>query len=269
MTSISLADLTSVVGPAVAAAVADTHQRAAADGLTVRLLTGQVTIGSSDVFGDTTAEDLDLVAVLMDGDQDPMAIEYLGEPPDVDDRVLVAFAPGGRATVLGSYAIEGKVNTPVVPLGGVITYFGTVEPPGNIWRFPNGQALDRILFQQMFAMIGTKYGAGDGTTTFNLPDLRDRTPWMSTNPASIGGVGGEKTHVLTPAEMPFHNHVVRYNGVSNTIGIKYGPSTEGYQVGSTGTNATFSNAVAEAEGGNDPHNNMPPYMLCNRLIRVS
>src|SRR3954447_6125965 len=82
-------------------------------------------------------------------------------------------------------------------------------PPG--WLVCDGSAVSRSTFATLFGAIGTAYGAGDGSTTFNLPDLRGRVPVGAGTGAgltarTLGAAGGEENHTLSAAEMPSHNH---------------------------------------------------------------
>lgn len=94
---------------------------------------------------------------------------------------------------------------------GVISMFGGVAAPAG-YLLCQGQAVSRATYAALFAAIGTAYGAGDGSTTFNLPDGRGRSPMGSgtgtglTN-RTLGGVLGAETHTLTEAQMPSHTHV--------------------------------------------------------------
>lgn len=104
----------------------------------------------------------------------------------------------------------------LIPPGSVITTAATSAPSG--WLLCSGAAVSRTTYAALFAVIGTTYGAGDGSTTFNLPDLRGRVAagldnmggtdagrldWANT----IGTTGGAQNHTLTTAEMPSHTHI--------------------------------------------------------------
>lgn len=78
--------------------------------------------------------------------------------------------------------------------------------PTTGWLLCDGSAHDRAQFSTLFAAIGTAYGAGDGSTTFNVPDFRDRFPRGEATPANLGVRGGEASHTITTAEMPWHAH---------------------------------------------------------------
>jgi microcystin-dependent protein len=174
------------------------------------------------------------------------------------------------------------------PLGGCISYYGITEPVGNRWRFPNGQTLIRADFPALFALIGTAYGPGDGATTFNLPDARDRMELMTTTAANLGAKGGAKTVGLSVANMPAHSHSMAAAGAHNHNPPNYQflvgelpSSTIWLNTGAAGghtADATWTPATDTAPnhthginntGGGTAHENMPPYIVVNQLMRVS
>ncbi|WP_052466148.1 phage tail protein [Beduini massiliensis] len=96
----------------------------------------------------------------------------------------------------------------LLPTGGTIPFPGETAPNGYL--LCQGQAVSRTTYSNLFNVIGTIYGSGDGSTTFNLPDLRGRVPVgkddRDTDLKTLGNKGGEKAHTLTAQEMPSHNH---------------------------------------------------------------
>jgi microcystin-dependent protein len=129
------------------------------------------------------------------------------------------------------------------------------------WLACDGAAISRTTYAALFAAVGTAWGVGDGSTTFNLPDLRGRTPigagtGSSLTARTLAATGGAETHTLTTAEMPSHTH-------NNNIAG-----------GTSGTAPRFSyvandgNAITQtlSTGGGGAHNNMQPFAVVNYAI---
>ena len=198
--------------------------------------------------------------------------------------------PQGSRTLLCNDAATGiALGAPTntgVPSGVIQAYAGLSAPGG--WLLCYGQAVNRQLYASLFGVLGTLYGAGDGSTTFNVPDLRGRSlagldnmggsdagrlDWTN----ALGTVGGEQYHTLTANELASHTHTATAsdsghthpgpadNGGGGVNGLFYG---SGRSSGSTGTGyANISVSVANS-GGNIAHNNMSPTMLLNWIIKI-
>ena len=95
--------------------------------------------------------------------------------------------------------------------GVIQLYAGSSAPSG--WLICNGQAVSRTTYAALFAVIGTTYGAGNGSTTFNVPNLVNKTVRGSN---SLGKTGGADTVTLTTANMPAHSHGVGSLSTNNT-----------------------------------------------------
>lgn len=94
----------------------------------------------------------------------------------------------------------------ILPPGVVVAFAGSAAPTG--WLLCDGTLQNRTTQAALFSAIGTLYGAGDGSTTFGIPDLRGRVPVGKDSGtfATMGAVGGEQTHLLTTTEIPSHTH---------------------------------------------------------------
>ena len=147
------------------------------------------------------------------------------------------------------------------PAGAILPYAGASAPSGYL--LCDGSAVSRTTYAALFTVIGTTYGVGDGSTTFNLPDLRTRIPGgYKSGDANFGTLGttvGEHTHVLTVNEIPAHNHDI--STYSNTPALR--PQIN---AGSTGS-VTLAASTGDT-GGGLAHNNIQPTLTLNFIIKT-
>jgi len=171
-------------------------------------------------------------------------------------------------------AVEAR---PVMPTGSVSAFAGATAPAG--WLFCDGSAVSREEHSDLFGVIGTTYGTGDGSTTFNLPNLSGRVPVGVDSTQEefedLGQTGGEKTHTLTTDEIPSHTHSMYYNtapggsaysSFSLLQNVQSPHSTVGW-----GAGAPFSPNRAigiNATGGGQEHNNLQPYLVLQFVIKA-
>lgn len=101
------------------------------------------------------------------------------------------------------------------PAGIIMPFAGTVAPQGYL--LCDGSAVDRTTYATLFGVIGTTFGEGDGSTTFNLPDLGGRVPLGVSSTHLLGSTGGSETVTLTESELPAHVHEVPQHGHEDTI----------------------------------------------------
>ena len=150
-----------------------------------------------------------------------------------------------------------------LPVGSISAYSGENIPTN--WLKCNGQAISRTTYADLFSVIGTTYGSGDGSTTFNLPNISERVIVGNNGDGefSLGNTGGEKEHALTINEMPSHTHLYRASiGAGNAEGtLNFGGQNGGVISGS------YGNAIQNT-GGSQAHNNMQPYIALNYIIKA-
>jgi microcystin-dependent protein len=101
------------------------------------------------------------------------------------------------------------------PAGVVLPFAGSTAPQGYL--LCDGGAVSRTDYADLFAAIGTVYGAGDGATTFNVPDLSGRVVLGVSQSHALGSTGGEAVHTLTEQELPAHTHTVPSHGHADNI----------------------------------------------------
>lgn len=176
---------------------------------------------------------------------------------DPSAPLLVEGVPGD-APALKAAAVTANTFAPVLDRGvtGTITMWGGSESVPPFSLLCDKSAVSRTTYANLFAAIGTIWGVGDGSTTFNLPDFRGRSPLgTGTGDAADAtahaqaSAGGTETHALTSAEMPAHTHALAAgNFVTSGAGA----------VGAAGGDLGSAAATATTGGGTS-HNNMHPF----------
>ncbi len=170
-------------------------------------------------------------------------------------------------------------------MAGVIQMYGGTTPPIG-WLICDGSAVSRSAYSQLFAAIGTNWGVGDGSTTFNLPDLRGRTPiGAGTGVANDGTTAlttrvlgtkniGVESVTLTAAEsgVPAHAHgYADYNTTYTFTAISKKPGTStatttGYSAKSGGGSTSRTSNNNTAANATNAHQNMQPSSVVNFII---
>lgn len=107
----------------------------------------------------------------------------------------------------------------VFPTGSMMLWAGNgASLPAGGWLRCDGSAVSRSTYSALFAVIGTAYGAGDGSTTFNLPDITDRFPRGSFTTSGQGFQGGQDDITLTATQLPAHTHSMNHDHAAFTSG---------------------------------------------------
>ena len=195
-----------------------------------------------------------------------------------------------------------------MPIGTLLPYAGTTSPDTNVYLLCDGQAVSRTTYADLFTVVSTTFGVGDGSTTFNVPDLRGRIPMgldnlggtpanrvTDANADSLGGAVGSQDHTLTEAELPSHDHSlashthsvnppstsVVFSGTikENDFTYNTSPTSTGYGVtAGTALTATvnipsFTSGSASGDtgstGSGDAHSILQPSMAIGYLIRAT
>ena len=161
-------------------------------------------------------------------------------------------------------AVEAELDALItVPTGAILIWPASSLPTGGYLEC-DGSAISRTTYSGLFAVIGTTWGAGDGSTTFNLPDLRGRAPigagtGSGLTARTLAATGGAETHTLTESEMPSHQHT--YQRFAGSVSVTSGGATS---VQST----TLTGNGTSATGGGQAHNNMQPFAVTKFIIKT-
>ncbi len=160
------------------------------------------------------------------------------------------------------------------PAGSMLPYAGSVAPVG--WLLCYGQAVSRTTYSVLFTAISTTYGSGDGSSTFNLPDLRGRVgagkddmggsaASRLTSPVSgstLGAAGGAQSHTLTTPEIPSHSHTIPSSAGTPSGGGLF------HQAATSGGDPLVGPYSTSSAGSGGAHNNVQPTIIANYIIKT-
>ena len=212
----------------------------------------------------------------------------------------------GTAWVTEAGGVPATPDAPELPSGMLAPFAGSTAPDG--WLLSDGTAISRTTYASLFAIIGTTYGSGNGTTTFNLPDLRGRVAAGLDNMGgtdagrlditnTAGTVVGSQYVTLSSANLPTHTHTINHDHgafgttdgagthqhVIDSGGHYYVPGGTAFEVAYSrqpqGTSfagahnhtvdvPNFNGSSGDGGFANSGHNNMQPTMVMNYIIKT-
>ena len=228
------------------------------DNGTFNVVTGKLAINATAIT--STADELNL----LDGGTS------VGSSITIADTDGVVVNDGG--TMKSVPASDFKEY--IMPTGAVLPYAGSSAPTGFLLCY--GQAISRSTYADLFSAISTTYGTGDGSSTFNVPDLRGRVAAGQDdmggssanrltdqtgghNGDTLGDTGGSETHTLTTAHMPAHTH---------TVAAQQQVSGDSTNRGGSGQLGAAATITSSSTGGDGAHNNVQPTIILNYIIRT-
>lgn len=196
------------------------------------------------------------------------------------------------------FYLQNMTNPYNIPLAAGMDFWGSTAP-NTSFAFPIGQAISRTTYATLFAIMGTTFGSGDGSTTFNLPDKTGRVSAMKEtsatrltstyfvgNSTSLGATGGNEKETIGQTNFPNVNFTNSGISASSSVSMNFAPppilSNSPVQfiiasgtAGSTGTPAsaavstTITSQGSAASGGSGiPLTTVQPTIICNYIIRI-
>lgn len=213
---------------------------------------------------------------------------HLADTVDAHDASAISFTPVGSiaasdvqaaiAEVDSEKAASGHTHSSSVPAGSIFAFGGTSAPAGYLMC--DGTAVNRTTYSALFTAIGTNYGVGNGSTTFNLPDLRQRFPMGKADAgtgSTLGGTGGTVDHAHSTPAGTSGSEASHTHGVSGTT---TGPSSSPSNMTAGGSTqyagAAHNHDLSATSGAGSSHSHStpsgtsgtgnPPFQTVNYII---
>jgi len=236
----------------------------------------------------TTIADADRVVLNDNGTMVQAAMTdvqtYVNSNMTLRDDVVTTASIADNAVVTASIAdnsvTASKLASGAAFAAGMVMPTAATSAPSG-WLLAYGQAISRSTYSDLFTAIGTTYGTGDGSSTFNVPDLRGRVVagqddmggssanrMTTPNGDTLGATGGAETHTLTEAQLAAHDHAItgtyrRDEGSSPGGNFPHG-SARGTNIDISG----FLDITASNAGSGEAHNNVQPTIILNYIIKT-
>jgi microcystin-dependent protein len=210
-------------------------------------------------FGEVVPDGCDRLTVYITDGQNEIYEAIVLDPDASDplDRITNWFL------IYTESAVDGTIT------GEMRMYAGSSAPVG--WLLCDGSEVSRATYSTLFALISTTYGVGNGTTTFNIPDMRARVPMGVNNGGlpngangtfttrNLAATGGSETHTLILAETPAHTHTIsKRDGIGNVNS----------SVESDNIAASFPTQATSSAGSDGSHTNTQPFEVVNFIIKT-
>jgi microcystin-dependent protein len=198
-----------------------------------------------------------------------------------DNSVIGSKIQDGAVTAI---KLDAGAVSVLMPTGSIMPYAGSSAPTGYL--LCDGAAISRSTYSTLFGVLTTTYGPGDGSSTYNIPDLRGRViagqddmGGASANRLTgltggvdgdtLGATGGDEKHTLATSELPAHDHDIDTtfkNNSTNGVAGNYPTGTD-LSSPSAAQIGVNTNSIKNT-GGGGAHNNVQPTFILNYIIKT-
>jgi microcystin-dependent protein len=158
----------------------------------------------------------------------------------------------------------------VVSTGMGMDFYGPASAIPSGYLLMDGSAVSRTVYAALFSVIGVTWGAGDGSTTFNLPNAQNAFS-MGSGVYQVGTTGGTSSITLSVANLPEHNHPIIDPGHYHTALVSSSTNTAGSGAGTAiagNTGTATTGITTDFVGTGTPFSNLPPFVTCLKLIKT-
>jgi microcystin-dependent protein len=269
----------------------------AGSGLAVSISTGIIRlkgliceVSSTETVSSLTASNTNYIYATLARDSNGEAESFSftkstsGTTPTDSLKIAKVTTNGSAVTAVSQTNLTDTLQYALLPTGTIQMYGGQYNNIPNGWLLCDGTAVSRSTYEKLFDIVGTQFGVGNGSSTFNLPDLRAKFPRGATNTANAGTTGGADSVTLTEAESgsPAHNHGITDPSHSHQIGSttssnaqssnnyvqrqNYGRMDLGMTTGSSSTGISVNNSTATNAAS--AHENRPAFLELLYMIRI-
>lgn len=224
----------------------------------LRWTTGATNVSDIDAGFQALAEDID--GLMSTADSGLLSARPPSSPGTQGKVGRWYYVTSGPAAGLAFFDYGTGWAPAGIAIGGGFDWYGTGDPCAELMICDN-RAISRATYATLFGLLGETFGAGNGSTTFNLPSTADRALVGVSGTIARGATGGAQTHTLTDAEIPgtlvegLSRAAVRNDAAHVNVLIDVSPAS-----GPLGN--------PRIDGGGGAHNNMPPYLGAYKVIRV-
>jgi microcystin-dependent protein len=185
----------------------------------------------------------------------------------------------GPAGPPGLPGVDGTNGT-LIPTGTVVAFIGNTAPFGWVLCDGSSYSINDPVYQSLCEVLNTNRWGNVGPSNFRVPDLRQKVivgamgaGILYSGPYGVSDTGGEEKHTLTTNEMPTHSHTITdpghvHGSISQGTGFAATDGGNGNRANQGSTTTAVTNITINNTGGGDPHNNMPPYVVLNYIIKL-